>query len=503
MLKKLFFALMAACFVPFQVYAATTVVSDVSAINLVGQLTQNSGVTVTATAAVASVNQTGLVNAPLALGTVNLNLLTLPATSMMLTTGHITTGVGGNLALGGDADVQAVLGATPGFATTGTFDASSLQFSFTVPPGTTAVTMDLVFATNEVIGAVSPDTAVVMVDGVNKAVFNNGQLLSNQNAAFLFAAAPLGTIVSGYNNVSELNTLTALLDPLLTTHTVKIAIADNTDGLVDSAIIVSNFMESTSTQEGMGIGDIFPPVITPQADVVAEATGPTTAVNLGAPTVTDNVDLNPRATAAPTSPYAVGVTPVVWSSTDVAGNIGTATQTVTITDTTPPTVTAPANATFAALTAAGTAAADPAIAAWLASAVATDLVGAPALVNDAPAVFPLGSTLVTFTATDASGNIATATATVTITNQTPAVMTGPADLVVTATTAAGIPSSAFVIGYFLNSVTAVDNVDGVITLQITHDAPALFPVGVTTPMTTLVTWSVTNSGGIPVRFRLM
>lgn len=389
----------------YQTQAATTVVADSNALNLVGQLTQNAvGLTVLTPTSVTSANQSGLVNAPLALGVVNAAALTLPAPGIMLTTGNLT-GTGGNLGLAGDADVENILLNTAGYNTTGTADAASIQFTFTVAPGTTAITFDFIFASNEAIGAVLPDTAVVMVDGVNKAVFNNGGLVANQTAGLLFAAAPLGTIVSGYNNVSQLHTITALLDPLLTTHTVKIAIADNTSVAGDSAIIASNLQLSASTQEGMGVGDIFAPVITPTADIVMEASAALTPVVLGVPTVTDNLDPNPTVTAAPLSPYPVGVTQVTWSATDAAGNIGTAVQTVTITDTTPPVITIAPTASFN--TSSPTMSAD--IAAFLATVVATDQVGVVgAIANDAPVSFPIGATTVTFTASDAAGNVGTA-----------------------------------------------------------------------------------------------
>jgi len=418
--KSTMIACMAIIFLPVRGFAATTVVSDISTA-LVTTLTQGSGVTITGSAINAIANQTGQVTGPItpiAMGTVNLVPQLLPVQGIMLTTGNIA-GTGNSLALpitSGDADVLATLQATAGYATTGTYDASSVQFSFTVPVGVTAVSMNLMFATNELIGGTSPDTAVVMVDGVNKAVFNNGQLLSNQNAAFLFAPvapAVAGDIVTGYANVSELQTLTALLDPLLATHTVKIAIADNTLDTVDSAIILANFLGSTSTQDGFGVGDIFPPVIIPQADVIAEATGLTTAVNLGVPIVTDNVGVL-TTTAAPAGPYPLGLTAVTWSATDAAGNLATAIQNVTINDTVFPVLTPPANAQFALQTPAGTPAADPAVAAWLASAVATDITGPPVVAHNAPVTIPFGTNLITFTATDLAGNVTTATATITI-----------------------------------------------------------------------------------------
>jgi hypothetical protein len=76
----------------------------------------------------------------------------------------------------------------------------------------------------------------------------------------------------------------------------------------------------------------------------------------------------------------------------------------------------------------GTAAADPAIAAWLAGATAEGC-GEVTTTNDAPEVFPASCagdpipTVVTFTATDADGNTATCNSTVTVLDTAPPVVT--------------------------------------------------------------------------------
>lgn len=404
---------------------AATVINEVNAAALATRLTQfDPAITVSLPSVVTVANQTGLINTT-NLGTLNVlpapAPLTLNQTGIVLTTGNIT-GTGGNLApplaLPGDADVSAALTAHPSFNTTGTFDAATLQFSFTVPAGTPSISLDLVYATNEALAGVPfPDAAVIMVDGINRGVFTNGTLLANLNGAFLTATA--GTLIGGYTNVSPLQTLTAQLDPLLATHTIKITIADNTDALTDSALVLSNMRVSASTQSGMGVGDVFPPIVTPPANVTLEATALLTPVNLGAPTVTDNVDLNPTATPLPLGPYPVGVTLVTWTSTDVALNVGTAIQTVTVTDTTPPVLTVPANTTFAATTPAGIPASNGAVATLLASATATDAVGVATISNNAPAVLPVGTTTVTYTARDITGLISTAAMTIVVTPYVP------------------------------------------------------------------------------------
>ena len=113
---------------------------------------------------------------------------------------------------------------------------------------------------------------------------------------------------------------------------------------------------------------------------------------------------------------------MTFSVIDSGGLTGTATSTVTIraTENTPPVViapqpiivTAPAGATSVP-------ASDPAIAAFLAGASASDIEdGTLTPTNDAPASFPLGTTIVTFSAIDSGGLTGTATATVTV-NATP------------------------------------------------------------------------------------
>jgi hypothetical protein len=129
------------------------------------------------------------------------------------------------------------------------------------------------------------------------------------------------------------------------------------------------------------------------------------------------------------------------------------------TSSTAPTVTAPANITVAATNAGGTASADPTIASFLNGANAFDEVdGAIAtIINDAPAVFPLGTNSVTFSATDSDGNTGTAQGTVTVADQTAPV-----------TTLMGLPSITINVGIiFIDSgATASDNVDGDLTPAI-------------------------------------
>ena len=101
--------------------------------------------------------------------------------------------------------------------------------------------------------------------------------------------------------------------------------------------------------------------------------------------------------------------------------------------------------------------------------------------NDAPAAFPVGTTTVTWTVTDAAGNTAQCTQDVTVVdNENPTIT---CDAAVTVANDAGDCTAAMV----LPNPTFGDNCPGA---TVANDAPAAFPVGTTT-----VTWTVTDAAG--------
>lgn len=202
--------------------------------------------------------------------------------------------------------------------------------------------------------------------------------------------------------------------------------------------------------------------------------------------------------------FPLGDTRVTFSATDSVGAIGTDTSTVTVNETpnTEPVVTAPPALNITVPN--GTTslpATDPTIAAWLASATADDAEdGALTVSNDAPADFPVGTTTVSFSATDACGLHTTATSTVTIIEVAPAVnnppeLTAPTPLTVTgALCTTSIPATDDVVADWLASATATDIEDGDLTAFITNNAPANFPASMAPGTATTVTFSVTDDG---------
>jgi CSLREA domain-containing protein len=158
--------------------------------------------------------------------------------------------------------------------------------------------------------------------------------------------------------------------------------------------------------------DTTPPVLSVPADVTIECDQSTDPANTGLATATDIVDPNPLVAFDDVqipgdSPNDFTLTRT-WTGTDFSGNASSAAQNITVADTTAPVLNAPPDLEVIANTAGG-------YTGDIGTATAVDNCDPNlTIVNDAPGVFPLGDTIVTWTATDASGNQATATQKVTV-----------------------------------------------------------------------------------------
>ena len=158
------------------------------------------------------------------------------------------------------------------------------------------------------------------------------------------------------------------------------------------------------------VADSTPPVLTNMPGAIqVEANSPAgSVVNFSTPTAIDNVDgpiANVGCAPASGSTFPLGTTTDTCSATDSSGNIGTASFTVTVVDTTPPHLIPPGDRSVYATTPAGIYDADEAANAFLGGFTVSDIADAhPVVTNDAPNFFFLGLTVVTFTARDASGN---------------------------------------------------------------------------------------------------
>ncbi|HMC68932.1 MAG TPA: HYR domain-containing protein, partial [Mycobacteriales bacterium] len=225
--------------------------------------------------------------------------------------------------------------------------------------------------------------------------------------------------------------------------------------------------------------DVTPPVVTAPVGATLEATGPDGAPYAFTVSATDNIDgpLAANCTPASGSTFPLGATTVSCSATDAHGNTGTASFVVTVTDTTRPIVTVPANATVEAT--------DPTGASFAFTASATDNInGAVAVTcnHASGATFPIGTTTVTCTATDARANVGTNSFTVTVRDTTAPTLTLPPNAAAEATSAAG--------AIVTFSATAVDGVDGAVAVSCTPASGATFPIAAT-----LVTCTATDTHG--------
>ncbi len=235
--------------------------------------------------------------------------------------------------------------------------------------------------------------------------------------------------------------------------------------------ILDDYANAASVIQTVTVIDTTPPAITAPADVISEAIGAENLVELGVPEASDAIGVVTVTSDAPAS-YMIGATTVTWSATDTSGNSASDVQTVLITDTTPPQITAPQNVTAEA---AGPDGATPLIG----DATATDGAGASIITNDAPDMFPIGSTMVTWTGTDSHGNAATAVQEIIVTDTIPPVIVPPSDITHEATGPLSIIDAGF---------AAAEDAVGIKYIQ--NDAPESFPPG-----RTVITWTAGDAAG--------
>ena len=240
---------------------------------------------------------------------------------------------------------------------------------------------------------------------------------------------------------------------------------------------------ATDTQKVV-ISDNTNPTITAPADIQADTDANdcnASSINLGSETKNDNCGIASVTNDAP-SDFPLGETIVTWTVTDNAGNTATDTQKVVISDNTNPTITAPAD--VQAYTDANDCNASNIN---LGSESANDNCGIALIENDAPAEFPLGETMVTWTVTDNSGNTATAIQKVVISDNTIPVITAGSD--VNATNDTGLCQA----GLSIAPATATDNCSTPSPVGSRSDGLGIgepYPSGIT-----VITWTVEDDNG--------
>ena len=156
----------------------------------------------------------------------------------------------------GDADIDAVVNTV---FQTQSYDATVLKFDFKITdPAATSISFDLVFGSEEYPEWVDAfvDCAVVIVDGVNYALFNKNpnaplSVISPNLAAGYFQDNASGAIPIEYDGVSGRLRIVAPLDLGRSVHTIKIAIADTGDHILDSGLFISGLAAGTDPGSGV------------------------------------------------------------------------------------------------------------------------------------------------------------------------------------------------------------------------------------------------------------
>jgi hypothetical protein len=227
------------------------------------------------------------------------------------------------------------------------------------------------------------------------------------------------------------------------------------------------------------VRDTTAPALTLPGPISAEATSPVGAtVSFGA-SATDIVDPAPAVACAPPSgsDFALGTTTVDCTATDASGNQSAGSFPVTVVDTTAPTLSVPAGVSEEAT--------GPSGAAVTYAASATDVADPAPAVLCSPgsgSTFALGTTSVTCTATDASGNVATAAFDVVVGDSGVPSLVLPGTLTAEATGPSGAAVSF--------TVTTTDTVDPVPVVTCSQASGSMFGLG-----TTSVACTATDASG--------
>ena len=214
-----------------------------------------------------------------------------------------------------------------------------------------------------------------------------------------------------------------------------------------------------------------PSILEPENIIVEATSSSSNIVELNLPIADDaisNVIIDNNAPDV----FPFGETIVTWSAEDESGNISYTDHKVIIVDTSAPELQIPVDIMIDATSLQSIVEID--------SPQTSDIIGVSSITNDAPESFPLGETIVTWTATDTSGNSVSDTQLITVVDTTAPSILEPENIIVEATS-----SSSNIVE--LNLPIADDAISNVI---IDNNAPDVFPFG-----ETIVTWSAEDESG--------
>ena len=189
-----------------------------------------------------------------------------------------------------------------------------------------------------------------------------------------------------------------------------------------SLIVNDGRVDSAADSMNVTIQDTIPPELSVPPDMInEECTGPTgQTVDIGMATATDACSDDVTITNDAPALYYPGTVFVTWTADDGHENISQGRQTVRIVDTTPPQITCPASVSIECESASQSYVDLPlATAADICSATVSITNDRTPNGSDASGSYPLGQTVVTFTARDAADNSSSCQTLVSVVDTTP------------------------------------------------------------------------------------
>jgi HYR domain-containing protein len=244
------------------------------------------------------------------------------------------------------------------------------------------------------------------------------------------------------------------------------------------------------------VTDTTAPALSLPATITAEATSAGGASVGYTATASDVVDgaITPGCSTPSGATFALGTTTVTCTAMDAHGNASSGSFSVVVRDTTAPSLDLPGTITAQATSPAGAAVSYTAKASDLVDGAVT-----PSCSLESGAIFPIGSTNVTCTATDAHGNSSSGSFSVVVAGAAAPTVTVPGAIVVNATS----PLGAVV----MYTATATDGFGATLAASCSKASGSVFPIGTTTVSCTATdalgnsaaakTFTVTVKGVVP------
>ena len=259
-------------------------------------------------------------------------------------------------------------------------------------------------------------------------------VVDNQAPTFTLSPASLTIACSASSLPADTNGTATATDncaiPIIGFSDVVVAGIGNNKTITRTWTATDANSNTSSYLQTITVIDTEAPILTCIATAITNANKDgagncTTIVSLGSPSASDNCTavgsliITAKVAGVPINPatylFGIGNTAVVWTATDQNGNVSLpCNQIVTVIDNENPTISCPSNISVAANMGC------TATAVVLGTPVASDNCSAATIIKNVSEPFVLGVTNITWTATDASGNRATCTQTVTVFDPTSA-----------------------------------------------------------------------------------